>query len=115
MEPVIEIEDLSKRFRGKKAVDKLSLSVPRGAIFALLGDNGAGKTTTIKMLTGLLQPDSGKAVILGRNCWSDAAILRSKVGYVPERPRFYDWMTVEEIGWFASGFHGPNYLERYKQ
>ena len=62
MDPTIEIRELTKHFRGKPAVDHLSLSVPGGSIFALLGDNGAGKTTTIRMLTGLLRPDSGRAI-----------------------------------------------------
>jgi ABC-2 type transport system ATP-binding protein len=106
---VIHTHDLSKRFRSKQAVDHLNLSVPRGSIFALLGDNGAGKTTTIRMLTGLLPPDAGKATVLGRDAWNDASALRRLVGYMPERPRFYDWMTVSEIGWFAAGFHGPDF------
>jgi ABC-2 type transport system ATP-binding protein len=65
METVIETRDLHKSFRGKRVVDGLNLSVPKGAIFALLGDNGAGKTTTMRMLTGLLPPDGGTATILG--------------------------------------------------
>jgi len=115
MDPVIDIRDLSKWFRGKPAVDRLSLAVPRGSIFALLGENGAGKTTTIRMLTGLLPPDGGTATILGQDCWHEAARLRHHVGYVPERPRFYDWMTVDEIGWFTAGFHKGGFLPRYRE
>src|SRR5437879_5298700 len=113
MEPIIDIHGLTKRFKGKTAVNRLSLAVPKGAIFAFLGDNGAGKTTTIRMLTGLLRPDAGRASILGQDCWVAAARLRPNVGYVPERPRFYDWMTVNEIGWFTAGFHRPEFLPRY--
>jgi len=105
---------LTKHFGGKTAVDGLDLTVPAGSIFALLGDNGAGKTTTIRMLTGLLPPDAGQASILGQDCWRAAAKLRSKVGYVPERPKFYDWMTLHEIGWFCAGFHPTGYLARYQ-
>jgi len=115
MDTVIDIRELSKRFGGKIAVNQLNLTVPAGSIFALLGDNGAGKTTTIRMLTGLLRPDAGKATILGEDCWASAVKLRSRVGYVPERLKFYDWMTVHEIGWFCSGFHPPGYLERYQE
>jgi ABC-2 type transport system ATP-binding protein len=115
MDAVIETKNLGKWFGGKAAVEQLSLSVPRGAIFALLGDNGAGKTTTIRMLTGLLNPDTGSATILGKNCWTAAAELRHQVGYVPEKPKFYDWMTVAEIGWFTSGFHKPGFLPRFQQ
>jgi ABC-2 type transport system ATP-binding protein len=94
-------------------VDRLSLTVPQGAIFALLGDNGAGKSTTIRILNGLTPPDRGWARVLGLDAWGGASELRQRVGYVPERPRFYDWMTVSEVGWFTSGFHRDGYLERY--
>jgi ABC-2 type transport system ATP-binding protein len=94
-------------------VDRLSLSVPAGAIFALLGDNGAGKSTTIRILNGLTPPDEGYAQVLGHDAWADASRLRQRIGYVPERPRFYDWMTVSQIGWFTSGFHRKGYLDRY--
>lgn len=115
MDAVIQIDGLTKWFGNKQAVGGLTLDVPRGAIFALLGENGAGKTTTIRMLTGLLQPDAGWASILGESPWRDAVRLRRRVGYVPERPKFYDWMTVSEIGWFTSGFHGKGFLSRYRK
>jgi ABC-2 type transport system ATP-binding protein len=115
MDAAIEIRELSKYFHGRPAVDRLSLTVPPGSIFALLGDNGAGKTTTIRMLTGLLKPDAGSASILGLDCWQSAVKLRSKVGYVTEKPKFYDWMTVAEIGWFASGFYPAGFLPRYQE
>jgi ABC-2 type transport system ATP-binding protein len=109
MEAVIETHDLTKRFGGTLAVDRLSLTVPRGAILALLGDNGAGKTTTLRMLAGLLPPDAGSATVLGKDCWAAAVPLRKQVAYVAERPRYYDWMTVGEVGWFAAGFHARGY------
>jgi ABC-2 type transport system ATP-binding protein len=115
MEAVIELTDLTRIFGGRTVVNRLSLTVPRGAVYALLGENGAGKTTTIRMLTGLLQPSAGQASILGLDCWRQAAALRRRVGYVPERPRFYDWMTVSEIGWFTAGFHDRDYLTRYHE
>jgi len=114
MEAVIETRNLSKRFGGKPALNRLNLAVPKGAIFALLGDNGAGKTTTIRILTGLLPADSGSATILGQDCWSAASALRRRVAYVPERPRYYDWMTVAEIGWFTAGFHGGEFPVRFR-
>ncbi|VTT97329.1 abc transporter atp-binding protein : ABC-type multidrug transport system, ATPase component OS=Singulisphaera acidiphila (strain ATCC BAA-1392 / DSM 18658 / VKM B-2454 / MOB10) GN=Sinac_3324 PE=3 SV=1: ABC_tran [Gemmataceae bacterium] len=103
------------RYRGKAALDGLDLRVPRGAVFAFLGDNGAGKTTTMKILTGLAPADTGRATILGLDCWSRATELRHLVGYVPERPRFYDWMTVAEIGWFTGSFHRPGFLARFRE
>ncbi len=115
MDTIIATRGLTKIFGGKAVVDRLNLTVPCGAIFALLGGNGAGKSTTIKMLTGLLPPDAGAARILGADCWAESVRLRHRVGYVPERPRFYDWMTVRDIGWFTAGFHkigfGPRYVE----
>src|SRR6185295_11304991 len=113
MNPAIELHKVSKIYPGKRALDCLSLSVPAGSIFALLGDNGAGKSTTIRILNGLTPADSGYARILGHDAWRDAAELRRRIGYVPERPKFYDWMTVHQIGWFTSGFQGDGYLERY--
>jgi ABC-2 type transport system ATP-binding protein len=111
---VIESKNLTKSFGSGAGVFALDLSVPAGAVYALLGDNGAGKSTTIKMLTGLLPSDDGTATILGHDCWRDAIKLRHKVGYVPERPKFYDWMTVDEIGWFAGGFHAAGYHARFR-
>src|SRR3954454_22971725 len=105
MNPAIELHKVSKIYPGIKALDSLSLDVPAGSIFALLGDNGAGKSTTIRILNGLTPPDDGYARILGRDVWKDAAALRPRIGYVPEKPKFYDWMTVQQIGWFTSGFH----------
>lgn len=113
MSDVIHAENLTKRFGRKTAVDQLNLSVPAGAIFALLGDNGAGKSTTIRMLTGLLPPDSGRATVLEQDCWSAAVALRHRVGYVPEKPKFYEWMTVSEIGWFTAGFHKAGYFANF--
>ena len=115
MNPVIATRGLTKLFGGKAVVYRLDLAVPAGAVYALLGDNGAGKSTTIRMLTGLLPPDAGRAEIFGLDCWKASPVLRRRVGYVPEKPRFYDWMTVTEIGWFASGFHAPGFLPRYHE
>ena len=113
MNAAIEIHQLSKFYPGKKALDRLNLTVPAGAIFALLGDNGAGKSTTIRILNGLTPPDTGWARVLGHDAWTEAAALRRHVGYVPERPKFYDWMNITDIGWFTSGFQERGYLKRY--
>jgi ABC-2 type transport system ATP-binding protein len=113
MQPAIEIHKVSKTYPGKVALDRLSLTVPAGSIFALLGDNGAGKSTTIRVLNGLTPPDAGWATVLGHDAWADAPLLRHRLGYVPERPKFYDWMTVRQIGWFTSGFQRAGYLGRY--
>lgn len=101
----IRIDGLVKNFRGVKAVDGLSMDVPRGSIFGLLGENGAGKTTTLQVLLGLLAPDGGRAEVLGLDPSREGLAVRRRTGYVPEVPALYDWMTPAEIGWFAAGFH----------
>src|SRR6478735_3216183 len=111
----IEIDRLVVRYRGKAALNGLTLRVPRGAVYAFLGDNGAGKTTTMKILTGLVPAETGRATILGMDCWAQATELRHRVGYMPERPRFYDWMSVGDIGWFTASFHKPGFLPRYRE
>src|SRR3954453_22099693 len=110
---IIQARGLTKHLGGKRVVDRLDLAVPRGAIYALLGDNGAGKSTTIRMLTGLLPPDRGRASLLGFDCWADALELRHRVGYVPEKPRYYDWMSAGELGDFTASFHRPGFRDRY--
>src|ERR1700677_2832964 len=102
---VIRIEALTKRYGSQKAVDGLSLTVPEGAVFGLLGENGAGKTTTIQTLLGLIKPDAGRTEVLGLDPARQGLDVRRRTGYVPESPVLYDWMTVAEIGWFAAGFH----------
>jgi len=114
-EDVIVADRIVVRYRGKTALDELSLRVPRGSVYAFLGDNGAGKTTTMRILTGLAPADSGRAEILGLDCYARALELRHRVGYMPERPRFYDWMSVSDIGWFTAAFHRPGFLPRYRE
>jgi ABC-2 type transport system ATP-binding protein len=103
--PAIRTENLTKRYGDQLALDGLSLEVPEGSVFGLLGENGAGKTTTLQILLGLLAADVGKAEVLGLNPAREGLQIRRKVGYVPEQAALYDWMTVAEIGWFAAGFH----------
>jgi ABC-2 type transport system ATP-binding protein len=112
---VIVTDRLVVRFRGKAALDGFSMKVPRGAVTALLGENGAGKSTCMKVLTGQLNPDRGSAHVLGLDCWAKAASLRARVGYVPDRPKLYDWMTVAEIGWFVAGFFPAGFHGRYDE
>ena len=102
MDIVVEIDNLTKEyqtgfFRKKtvRALDGLSLEVTSGQIFGFLGGNGAGKTTTIKILLGLLFPTSGSAKILGRNI-TDVDMHR-QIGYCPENPYFYDYLTAREL------------------
>ena len=95
----IEIKALSKTFRGKKgarveALKGLSLVIEMGEVFGFLGPNGAGKSTTIKIIMGLIRPTSGNASVMGHPTGSPVA--RRQVGFLPENPAFYDFLTAEE-------------------
>jgi ABC-2 type transport system ATP-binding protein len=91
----IRTRGLRKVFSGKVAVRNLTLDVPRGEVFGFLGPNGAGKSTSVKMLLGLVLPTSGEAQILG--CPVGDVKTRSRVGFLPEHFRFYDWLTPREL------------------
>ncbi len=92
----IETLALSKKFDENYALDHLDLRVEKGAIFAFLGPNGAGKTTTLRLLVGLARPSSGTANILGLNINTKLHEIQKKIGYLPETPVFYGWMTARE-------------------
>ncbi|MGY0492435.1 ABC transporter ATP-binding protein [Streptomyces sp. WG-D5] len=96
-QPVIETRELSKRYRGGQlAVDGLSLSVPRGAVFGFLGPNGSGKTTTIRMLMGLIEPTSGSARVLGHPMPRAARTVLPQVGALIEGPALYGFLSGRE-------------------
>lgn len=113
MEPVIRLDEVTKRFGANTALSKVSLEVSPGVVFALLGENGAGKTTAIRILLGLIEANSGRAEVLGLSSATQGLEIRRRVGYVPEQPTLYEWMTVAEIGWFTAGFYGDGFLPRY--
>jgi len=113
--PVISTAGLTVSFPGCDALRGVDLEVPRGTVFALLGENGAGKTTLIRSLTGFLKPTSGTCRVLGLDPTSDALEIRRRVGYVADAPALYDWMRVGEIGWFTSSFYEAGFLERYRE
>jgi ABC-2 type transport system ATP-binding protein len=103
---VIEISALQKSFKGNLALDGLDLRVPRGSIFGFLGKNGAGKTTTMKLLVGLIRPDSGVVRVWGSDASDPAASIqiRSRLGFVTEDKELYPYMTVEQIIRFTRSF-----------
>jgi ABC-2 type transport system ATP-binding protein len=115
MSAVIQFDNVTKMYGGHFALNEVSLDVPEGSVFALLGENGAGKTTSLRILLGLVDADLGKTSILGLDGATQGVEIRRRVGYVPEQPDLYDWMSVREIGWFASGFHGEGYREGYRK
>jgi ABC-2 type transport system ATP-binding protein len=103
---VIETFALSKRYGDKTALDQLSLRVEAGEVMGFLGPNGSGKTTTIRLLMGLLRPSDGRATILGRDCHSDAVALKRVVGYLPDEPFLYPYLSGLEILQLVAGLHG---------
>ena len=114
MSAVIQFTGVSKHYGPTVALDNLSLDVPPGVVFALLGENGAGKTTAIKLMLGLNDATAGEVRVLDLDSRSDALAIRRRVGYLPERPTLYEWMTVAEIGWFTAGFYGGDFEHQYR-
>ncbi len=110
----IKLAQVTKIFGRHIALQDVSLEVPRGVVFALLGENGAGKTTMIRILLGLINADQGTSEVLGKESLSNGQEIRRLSGYVSERPTLYEWMTVEEAGWFGAGFYPEGYLDRYR-
>jgi ABC-2 type transport system ATP-binding protein len=92
----VELRNLTKRFKDFTALDDVCLEVRTGTTLGLLGPNGAGKSTTLKLMVGLLRPTSGDATILGHSVVTESALIRKRVGIVPECNQFYRWMTVNE-------------------
>jgi ABC-2 type transport system ATP-binding protein len=105
----IRTRGLRKVFGGKVAVRNLTLDVPRGEIFGFLGPNGAGKSTSVKILLGLVFPTSGQAEILG--CPAGDVKARSKVGFLPEHFRFYDWLSGTELLKLHGRLYGMSYAK----
>lgn len=93
---VIKCQGLTKYYGHVTALDGLDLVVAEGSVFGFLGPNGAGKTTTVKLFMGLSLPSAGRAWVLGEEVNPDALSLRRRIGYLPEVPAFYSWMTGRE-------------------
>jgi len=111
---MIELKNVSKSYnKGKvKAVDDLSLVVKPGEIFGFLGPNGAGKTTTLKMIVGLLKPDSGSIAVNGLDTQADALACKAMTTYVPDYPAVYERLTGLEYLNFIGDVYGVPKAER---
>src|SRR5580692_6374231 len=94
---MIELVHLVKRFGDLTAVNDISLTIPRGEFFAMLGPNAAGKTTTLKLLAGLMKPTSGNARVCGFDMQSQPLEARRHIAYVPDFPFLYDKLTAWEF------------------
>jgi ABC-2 type transport system ATP-binding protein len=103
---VLEIRNLTKRFQGTPVLDGVSFAVRSGEITGYLGPNGSGKSTTVKILTGLLHASSGQIFYQGQNVYSDPIGFRQRLGYVPEEPNLYGYLTGLEYLQLAGGLRG---------
>ena len=102
----ITLVDLVKQFGDTTALAGVNLAVSTGSIFGFLGPNGAGKTTTLRILTGLARPTSGSATVLDVQMPDGTTDLRSQIGFLPDVPAFYPWMTARELMHFAGRLFG---------
>ena len=101
--PVIDIQQLFRRYGRTEAVNGLSLAVQPGRCYGFFGRNGAGKTTTIKCLLNLLKPNSGKVKLFGVDASKDDVAVKQRIAYVPDQVAFYPWMTIRQtLGYLAS-------------
>src|SRR5215472_8817823 len=103
---MLEVRELTKRFGGRTVVDHVNFTVRPGEITGYLGPNGSGKSTTVKMMTGLLHPTEGHVLFNGRNIREDEAGFKQRLGYVPEEPNLYGYLTGLEYLQLAGGLRG---------
>lgn len=113
-EPVITIQALTRRFGPTAALDGVSLSLPRGAVYGLVGANGAGKTTLIKHILGLLRAESGSVRVFGLDPVSDPVGVLSRIGYLSEENDLPGWMRVDELLQYSRTFY-PAWDEAYAE
>src|SRR3954453_20576504 len=109
---VIDSKGLSKEFKGVKALDNLTLQVPKNSIFGFLGPNGSGKSTTIKLLLGLIRPTAGSASVFGADITDNSVAIRQRIGYLAQEPRYYEHLTARETLRYTARFFysGPSQL-----
>lgn len=115
-EAVIDVTDLCKQFSGKRVVDGVSMHVKKGEVFGFLGANGSGKTTTIRMLCGILTPDSGSGTCLGYDLFTEAKKIKQQIGYMTQKFSYYSDLSVEEnLDFIARVYNVDRRRERVKQ
>jgi len=111
----IEVKDIEKKYGDFTAVQDITFGVKRGEIFAFLGPNGAGKTTTVKVLTGLLKPTSGQASILGMDVVKEIDNIKKRIGFVPDQPYVYPYLTAFEYMRMIGDIYGVALDEQKKK
>ncbi len=105
-DPILSVRELSKKFGGFTAVDRISFDVARGEIFGFLGANGAGKTTAMRMLCGLSYPTSGSGTVAGCDVMRESERIKRRIGYMSQRFSLYDDLTVLENIRLYGGIYG---------
>ena len=113
-EQVVKIDNLTRRFGSKTALDDVSLEVSGGLVFGLVGENGAGKTTLIKHLLGLLKAQTGSVRVFGLDPVKDPVGVLGRIGYLSEERDLPDWMRVRELMRYTQAFY-PNWDEAYAE
>ena len=103
---VLELSGVTKRFGGRTVLSELTFSVPEGCIFGFIGENGAGKTTTMKIITGLLASDDGEVRVCGEKAAYGQTRTNRFVGYLPDVPEFYGYLTPREYLSLVGGLAG---------
>lgn len=106
---LVLVRGATKRFGRNEVLRGVDLVVRPGSVHALLGENGAGKSTLMRMLVGSVRPDGGTLQVMGLDPTREPFAVRRRIGYLADTPALYDWMTVRQVGWFCSAFHGPDY------
>jgi ABC-2 type transport system ATP-binding protein len=112
---MIQLINLTKQYRGIRAVDRISLKVKKGARFGFLGPNGAGKTTTIKMMAGVLRPTEGRIIINGYDFAASPSAIKQCIGFIPDRPFMYEKLTGLEFLHFVAGLYGFDHTALLKK
>jgi ABC-2 type transport system ATP-binding protein len=115
---VVTTSHLTRRFGSKAALDDVSLNVPRGSVFGLVGENGAGKSTLIKHILGLWRAQSGEVRVFGLDPVSEPVTVLGRIGYLSEQPELPEWMTVGEFIRYTRAFYpgwDPKYAEQLRQ
>src|SRR6516162_2739859 len=111
-EAVIDVRGVTRRFGARRALDDVSLTVPRGSVFGLVGANGAGETTLIKHVLGLLRAASGSVRVFGRDPVANPAGVLGRIGYLAEENDLPGWMRVDELLHYTRAFY-PNWDDAY--
>jgi ABC-2 type transport system ATP-binding protein len=111
-ESVINVSELTRRFGAKTALDSVSVSMPRGAVYGLVGANGAGKTTLIKHILGLLRAESGSVRVFGLDPVADPVAVLSRIGYLSEENDIPGWMSIDELIRYSRAFY-PAWNDAY--